>query len=1019
MKTSYLRRFLLPAILTMQGGFLLAQCDQNYDWAVWNSFTGMEATGTISTPNGPISVSMTANYIFDSTPGIYNYSVFSAFNDPPPDGTVPRTTWSAGPGGETTMCFSETVTNPVLLLSSVGQVGIPVTLQFSLPYEVVFDGGGMTWVNNTTLIGQEGYGIIVFPGDFDCVTVYSSTPENYTNITWGINPPLFEVEIDGDTIACVSTTLTASGGLSYEWDGGQNPNSPSNTFTETGLYGLTVTDAAGCTVVTSVNVTIYPEQEEFLQASICEGESYVFDGQFLDQPGYYEAYLQTFQGCDSIVGLQLDVWPVDYTDLTITICEGEFYEFDQDLLDVSGFYSAQLQNQYGCDSLVNLELIVLPTSTEVVDMTICDGEILDFNGQFLSDPGIYSAQLQNLFGCDSTIILSLEVLPATVTTLDAEICSGSFVLFDGDTLSQAGTYQADFQSVAGCDSTVFLTLNILPATSSVDSASICTGESYLFQGDTLTASGTYTALLVNQAGCDSLLTLSLQVNPAPTTPLQAQICAGQSYSFHGQTFTSPGIYTANLQSGLGCDSTVVLTLDVVAVIQESLDVAICPGEVYPFHGQSLSTPGIYADTLLSSGGCDSIVSLTLAILPTPSTDLQAEICDGETYDFQGDLLTAAGSYTEVLTSWAGCDSTVNLYLTVHPQVTTPVQAQICAGQTYWFNGQSLSNPGSYTANLQTSEGCDSTVQLTLSVATILTTDLDAAICAGEQYTFGGSTISSAGTYADTLTSSGGCDSLVTLTLTVHPVVTDETYLETCAGAPVVFEGDTLTVSGTYTAQFQTVNGCDSTAILHLTVHPAYDQIDIVQACDVYTWPVNGQTYSQSTVITDQGQSAHGCDSSTQLILTIHPSWKQVDSVTTTDPNYLWPVNQSVYTQTGTYVANGATSAGCDSVHILHLTLLRTGIYIPTAFSPNNDGINDRFTIYGGSDLVLIESMTIYDRWGNKLATYADLPPGNPEYGWDGKSRDQPLDPGVYVFTGTLLMSDDSQRLVKGEVTIVK
>ncbi|MEZ5031909.1 MAG: hypothetical protein R2787_10955 [Saprospiraceae bacterium] len=64
-------------------------------------------------------------------------------------------------------------------------------------------------------------------------------------------------------------------------------------------------------------------------------------------------------------------------------------------------------------------------------------------------------------------------------------------------------------------------------------------------------------------------------------------------------------------------------------------------------------------------------------------------------------------------------------------------------------------------------------------------------------------------------------------------------------------------------------------------------------------------------------------------------------------------------------------------------------------------------------------MTIYDRWGNKLATYADLPPGNPEYGWDGKSRDQPLDPGVYIFTGTLLMSDDSQRLVKGEVTVVK
>ena len=237
-------------------------------------FTGMEATGTITTPNGPISVSMTTNYTFDSTPGIYNYGVFSAFNDPPPNSTVPRTTWAAGPGGETTMCFSETVTNPVLLLSSVGNPGLPSLLQFSLPYQVVFDGGGMTWVNSTTLIGQEGYGIIVFPGDFDCVTIYSSTPENYTNITWGVNPPLFDVEIDGDTVACVSTTLTASGGLTYEWDGGQNPNSPSNTFTESGQYGLTVTDADGCEVITSIQVTIHPEEEESLEAAICEGESY-------------------------------------------------------------------------------------------------------------------------------------------------------------------------------------------------------------------------------------------------------------------------------------------------------------------------------------------------------------------------------------------------------------------------------------------------------------------------------------------------------------------------------------------------------------------------------------------------------------------------------------------------------------------------------------------------------------------------------------------------------------------------
>ncbi len=1019
MQTIFFFRSFLLAFILLWGASSFAQCDQNYDWAVWDGFTGNEATGTIFAPNGPISVSMTTNYTFDSTPGIYNYGVFSAFNDPPPNGTVPRTTWAAGPGGETTMCFSETVTNPVLLLSSVGNPGLPVTLNFSLPYQVVFDGGGMTWVNSTSLIGQEGYGIIVFPGDFDCVTIYSSTPENYTNITWGVNPPLFEVEIDGDTIACVSTTLTASGGLSYEWDGGQNPNSSSNTFTESGQYGLTVTDADGCEVITSIQVTIYPEEEESLEAAICEGESYFFDGQLLDQPGYYEANLQTYHGCDSTVSLLLDVWPVDWEDLTVTICEGEFYPFDNDILDQSGFYLAELQGIHGCDSTVSLELIVLPTATEAIDMTICAGEILDFNGQFLTDPGIYSADLQNIFGCDSTVILSLEVRPEDTTQLQVDLCSGQSFLFNGDTLTQAGNYTASLQTPQGCDSTVLLILKALQATSSNNTVAICQGEHFLFNGDTLTSPGVYTSLLTNQAGCDSTATLDLQVHTTPTTSLQAQICAGQTYPFQGMNLNAPGTYTADLQTINGCDSTVQLTLDVVAVIAESADAAICDGESFPFNGLLLTTAGMYADTLLSSGGCDSIITLTLDVLPNPSQDLLAQICEGESYDFQGDLLTAAGTYSEVLTSSTGCDSTVNIQLTVHPIVITSVQAQICSGQSYTFDGQTLTNPGLYIANLQTSQGCDSTVELTLNVATILTTDLDVAICAAEQFDFGGNPLSTSGTYTDMLTSSGGCDSLVTLTLTVHPAQTEETFVSICEGEPLVFEGDSLTQSGQYSGLFQTVNGCDSTHILNLAVHPAYDQIDIVHACDVYTWPVNGQTYTQSTIFTSNGQTIHGCDSTRQLILTINSSWKDVDSVTTSDPKYIWPVDKTIYTQSGTYFSNSTTASGCDSVHILHLTLLRTGIYIPTAFSPNQDGINDRFTIYGGEDLALIESMTIYDRWGNKLATYSDLPPGNPEFGWDGKSRGIFLDPAVYIFTGSLLMTDESRRFVKGEVTIVK
>jgi hypothetical protein len=107
-----IRLAVLSVFLSAPQG-LLAQCNQDYFWAVWSNFTGNSATGTITTNNGPIEVTMTANYNFDSTPGIFNYPAFSGFGgNAPPNATVPRTTWAAGQGGETTMCFSETVTNP-------------------------------------------------------------------------------------------------------------------------------------------------------------------------------------------------------------------------------------------------------------------------------------------------------------------------------------------------------------------------------------------------------------------------------------------------------------------------------------------------------------------------------------------------------------------------------------------------------------------------------------------------------------------------------------------------------------------------------------------------------------------------------------------------------------------------------------------------------------------------------------------------------------------------------------------
>ena len=99
-----------------------------------------------------------------------------------------------------------------------------------------------------------------------------------------------------------------------------------------------------------------------------------------------------------------------------------------------------------------------------------------------------------------------------------------------------------------------------------------------------------------------------------------------------------------------------------------------------------------------------------------------------------------------------------------------------------------------------------------------------------------------------------------------------------------------------------------------------------------------------------------------------------------------------------------------------------GVYIPTAFSPNNDGINDSFYVMGGNDKIVIESMQIFDRWGDLVFNNEDgcSTIGDIACGWSGLINQQEAAVGVYVYSIVLRLEGGNETfLFKGEVAIVK
>ena len=148
------------------------------------------------------------------------------------------------------------------------------------------------------------------------------------------------------------------------------------------------------------------------------------------------------------------------------------------------------------------------------------------------------------------------------------------------------------------------------------------------------------------------------------------------------------------------------------------------------------------------------------------------ICEGTSYTKNGFNVSEAGTYTQNLQTVNGCDSIVTLNLTINPVESTTLSAAICEGTSYTENGFNVSEAGTYTQNLQTINGCDSIVTLTLTVNPTYNITIDASINEGEMYAENGFSESEAGTYVHTLQSEFGCDSVITLNLTVNSSLND-------------------------------------------------------------------------------------------------------------------------------------------------------------------------------------------------------------------------------------------------------
>jgi len=546
--------------------------------------------------------------------------------------------------------------------------------------------------------------------------------------------------------------------------------------------------------------------------------------------------------------------------------------------------------------------------------------------------------------------------------------------------------------------------------------------------------GTYQVTVQNSVGCVSQPT-PLVINTAPAAPqvpvvqitqpncagtlgsivVQSPTGAGLEYTIDGTTFqTSPlftnvqaGNYSVQIRNVDGClsPSVPVIMTTSNATVYSNISVCLPEGAIYSFNGQQLTTSGNYTTTFHRPGLCDSVVNLSLSIVRTVTRNLSG--C--EQYTFNGTNYTSSVTLRDtVKTLSTNCDS---IYLItniiIHPKLVRNFSVCLPVGQTYLFNGQVLTSSGYYTTSLQTSNGCDSIVNLSLTITQATSQQLSGCghvIYDGTIYltdTIVRQTIPSILT---------GCDSIV---IKVNIVVNPKPQLLVSANKMVLCKGDTARLKGeagsaliewigygvgnnitvlpqsttTYTAAASSTFGCTDTSALTITVSDFNLRL----------------TASSNPVIAGMPVQLQSSATSSYNIISWEPS--MMDQ-TARSQNWIADATQMIKVV-------GRSSSGCwDSDSLLLIVDPLNDIYIPSAFTPNGDGKNDFFRVGGG--YFKTYSLKVFNRWGQLIFSNADR-----SKGWDGKmnGKDQPA--GTYVFTLQATTNDGRQVSRRGTVVLIR
>ncbi|MBK8564412.1 MAG: gliding motility-associated C-terminal domain-containing protein [Saprospiraceae bacterium] len=731
---------------------------------------------------------------------------------------------------------------------------------------------------------------------------------------------------------------------------------------------------------------------------------------------YTDVLQSAFGGCDSTVTTQLTVNPSYQINQTLVICEGESIVVGGNTYTTSGNYADDLFSVNGCDSIVTTALTVVSSLSVTQSFTFCEGESVTVGTQVYTQTGNYLDTLQSAAGngCDSIVTTSIVVYPATVTQQNLSVCEGESITVGNNQYNQTGSYTDNLQTLNGCDSTVLTNLTVLAGVSAqAADLAICAGQS-----SQLLAQGAQQYVWSPADGLSATNIADPIATPSQTT----------TYTVTGTSQTSNLIFNGDFELGnTGFSSNYTYSHNDVGP-QAMYDITDNAMNAHPLAAPCTDhTSGTGNFMVVNGAGIPNTTVWQQTVAVQPQTDyiFSAWVTNWSSIQFNlsnlqfsvnGQLLGNVFQPLPQQCQWQQfyivwnsgnantavirlvnqnlvvggndfglddihfsriCTSTAIVEVIVSQPVVQVISPTICQGETFTVGNTQYSQSGSYSNTFPNLNGCDSTVLTDLTVLPVFQTTQALVLCEGESIIVGNHVYTQPGIFVDSLNTLAGCDSIVTTSITLHPLAFTQQGFSICQGESIVVGNNTYTLSGNYVDILQTWQGCDSTVTTSITVLPVTTTVQEFTLCEGESIVVGSNTYSVNGNYADTLQTWQGCDSTVLTSLTVLPTYFQTLDVTVCEGESYVLGNQA-YSQTGNYIANLQSAlGGCDSIVQLALTVTALDADLsaasPLCFGDENGSLSITQVTGGIEPYIFSINDTAYF---SPNTTYPNLPGGD-------------------------------------------